>query len=77
MDDKILRNAIAELRKQKAHLDRAIDMLEALETGAPRRGRPPKLLSEASRTAKPAGMKQAATKKSRKKTNRVKPPSHS
>ena len=73
MDEKILRKAIAELRKQKAHLDQAIDMLEVLASGKPRRGRPPKLLSEDAR-AQREGVKKAAAKMSRKKTNRVKRP---
>ncbi len=47
MDEKALSSAIIELRKQKAYLDQVILMLETIGTGKPRRGRPPKFLSQA------------------------------
>jgi hypothetical protein len=47
-EDRIMR-AIVELRKELAHIDQVIRMLETLSTGKPRRGRPPKALAEAMR----------------------------
>jgi hypothetical protein len=47
-ENRIMR-AIAELRKELAHLNQVIRMLETLSTGKPRRGRPPKALAEAMR----------------------------
>jgi hypothetical protein len=49
-ENRIVR-AIAELRKELAHIDQVIRMLETLSNGKPRRGRPPKALAEMMRTA--------------------------
>ena len=50
-ENRIMR-AIAELRKELTQIDRVIRMLEALSTGKPRRGRPPKALAEVMRSAR-------------------------
>jgi hypothetical protein len=44
---------VMELRRELASLDAAILSLERLQAKAPRRGRPPKLLSELRRPGKP------------------------
>jgi hypothetical protein len=51
-ENRIMR-AIAELRKELAHLNQVIRMLETLSTGKPRRGRPPEALAEAMRFTRP------------------------
>ena len=66
MDEKALSTAIIELRKRKAHLDQVINMLETLETGKPRRGRPPKFLSQVMKVAEDATTKGSGAKKSKK-----------
>jgi hypothetical protein len=43
--------AIVDLRKELAHIDQVIRILETLSTGKPRRGRPPKALAEVMRSA--------------------------
>ena len=74
MDRKVLDEAIAELRKQKAHLEQVIGMLELVGSGKRRRGRPPKLLSEALRAAQEARANKARTKQPRTKQPRTKQP---
>ncbi len=61
MASKFLYDAIKQLRDEKDRLDQIIKNLEALASGTPRRGRPPKVLSK----VKP----KAAEKKARKKTS--------
>ena len=46
MDRKLLDKAIQDLQRRKEQIDQVILMLETLQTGKPRRGRPPKLLAE-------------------------------
>jgi hypothetical protein len=55
-EDRIMR-AIVELRKELAHIDQVIRMLETLSTGKPRRGRPPKALAEVMRSVAAAARK--------------------
>ena len=50
-ENRIMR-AIVELRKELAHIDQVIRMLESLSAGRPRRGRPPKALAEVMRSAR-------------------------
>ena len=45
-----LNKVLAELRQELENLDAAIHSLERLQPEAPRRGRPPKALSQLSRT---------------------------
>jgi hypothetical protein len=66
MDTKTIDDAIAQLRKQKAHLEEVIDTLEMLGSGKRRRGRPPKFLSQALRAAEGARVNEAGAKKAQK-----------
>ncbi|MBI1353857.1 MAG: hypothetical protein GC160_05885 [Acidobacteria bacterium] len=43
----VLHQAIQELREELAMIDQVIRQIEAVDEGKPRRGRRPKLLSEA------------------------------
>lgn len=72
MDRKVLDEAIAELRKQKAHLEQVIGILELAGRGKRPRGRPSKLLSEALRAAQEARANKARTKQPRAKKAPVK-----
>ena len=67
MDTKTIDDAIAQLRKQKAHLEQVIDMLELFGSGKRRHGRPPKFLSEALRAAEGARVNKAGAKKPARK----------
>jgi hypothetical protein len=49
-----LRRVLAQLREELENLDAAILSLERLQQASPRRGRPPKALSQLSKTASAA-----------------------
>jgi len=66
MASKYLFDAIKQLRDEKDRLDQIIKNLEALASGTPRRGRPPKVLSN----LEPKAAKKSAKKKARKKVRK-------
>ena len=58
-----IENAIVELRRELAQIDQVIKMLETIATGKPRRGRPPKFISEVLKAAGAASDRPARKKK--------------
>ena len=70
MDQKLLDKAIQDLQKRKHQIDQVILMLETLGTGKPRRGRPPKLLTETLAAIGEADSPKRAVKKKRKKARK-------
>ncbi len=53
MEEDPIYNAIQALRSDLARVDHAIQVIESLALGKPRRGRPPKFLAEMAAAAKP------------------------
>ncbi len=67
MTDRPIEKAIVELRRELAQIDQVIKMLETIATGKPRRGRPPKFISLALKTAGAASGR--PTRKRKRKPN--------
>ena len=63
MTDRPIENAIVELRRELAQIDQVIKMLETIAIGKPRRGRPPKFISEALKAAGAASGRPARKKR--------------